>query len=169
MQEEEGPDLIRPLDEAWHQATNEADPVTALEAFTALQKQLARWQERLVSEAITAGATWDDVGAATGTSRQAAWGRFRKLTDETKVESAAMRQEIDRLNRRVAAESKHLQERLRAVHDKWRKERRLLQDQIKGLNKQIAQDRKLMQEEIRNKTGSIRDEIRELSGKSQAS
>jgi hypothetical protein len=38
--------------------------------------------------------------------------------------------------------------------------------EIKGLNYQLAQDRKLLQEEIREKTGSIRDEIRELSGKS---
>ena len=169
MQEEERPDLMRNMDEAWHKVTSEADPVSALEAFTALKRELARWQEKLVSEAITAGATWDDVGAATGTSRQAAWGRFRKLTGETKGESAAMRQEIDSLNRRVAAESKELQERVKSLHDKWRQERRRLQDEIRGLNNQIAQDRRSLQEEIREKTGSMRDEIRALSGKSQAS
>jgi hypothetical protein len=167
--EEERRDVVRSINDAWKQATHEADPVAALEAFTELRRHLARWQETLVSQAISAGATWDEIGDATGTSRQAAWGRFRKLTGERNGGSAAMHEKIGELNRRVTAESKQLQERLKALNDKWRKEQRLLQDQVQGLTKQIAQDRKALQEEIRQKMSSIREEIHGLSRTSKAS
>ena len=64
--------------DAWERATQGPDPIAALGATKALWQHLAQWQSVLVTEAVNATATWDDIGLALGTTRQAAWARFRK-------------------------------------------------------------------------------------------
>jgi chromosome segregation ATPase len=152
-------DLLR----AWEEATRAPDSQTALRAFSQLKDRLAKWQEELVRDAVAEGASWDDVGAATGTSRQAAWARFRKSVDEGGG-TEAMHDQIDHLSRRVKAETKELQGRVKELADKWRDEQGALREQMRNLSHQIADDRKELREEIRARMTSLRDEIRDVTG-----
>ncbi len=80
------PDRPRPvpplMTAAWEGATTDPDPLSALGAARALVALLSTWEERLVSEAVAAGATWEVVGGAVGVSRQAAWERFHGDVDQ---------------------------------------------------------------------------------------
>lgn len=61
----------------WTTVVGEVDPLTALAAARELKDHLGRWEVQLAREALAAGETWDTIGAALGTSRQAAWERLR--------------------------------------------------------------------------------------------
>ena len=50
-----------------------ADPLDALRALARFDTELSRLRLDTIEAARRAGATWDQVGAALGTSRQAAW------------------------------------------------------------------------------------------------
>ncbi|PYP42487.1 MAG: helix-turn-helix domain-containing protein [Gemmatimonadetes bacterium] len=51
--------------------------MAALRASKLLRRLLARWERILVSEALDAGTTWEELGRALGVTRQAVWSRFR--------------------------------------------------------------------------------------------
>jgi hypothetical protein len=53
-----------------------ADPLKLLAGLREASHSLDRWQRKAVRAARKRGFTWDDIGAATGVSRQAAWERF---------------------------------------------------------------------------------------------
>lgn len=55
-----------------------SDPMRVLSGIQHSHRLLEQWQRRAVREARDQGATWDDIGAACGVSRQAAWERFSK-------------------------------------------------------------------------------------------
>jgi hypothetical protein len=51
--------------------------IDALAAMPLLREQLASLEEALARQALADGETWATIGAALGTSRQAAWERLR--------------------------------------------------------------------------------------------
>lgn len=74
-----------------------ANPLEALERVGDVRAELSRWEAMQARAALSDGASWADVGAAVGTSRQAAWERLRPtikaLIDEDRrsVEEAKAR------------------------------------------------------------------------------
>ena len=52
------------------------DPLVALEVLHDLDESMTEWMAEWVRVARENGATWDQVGAALGCSRQSAWNRF---------------------------------------------------------------------------------------------
>jgi hypothetical protein len=52
------------------------DPLRVISGISDGAKALAKWQRKAVNVARKQGSTWDEIGAAAGVSRQAAWERF---------------------------------------------------------------------------------------------
>src|SRR5215471_9255588 len=95
-------------------------PTDALVASHELHRALATWQESLVNEAITGGASWEDIGAALGTSKQGAWARFRVALGD-KGGSKAM-QDHRSAKRRARQVWDAGQARLRQMEASWHDE-----------------------------------------------
>jgi len=161
------PDTLR---QTWESATQHRDPLIALQATQGLWRQWAQWQSVLVAETLKAGATWDDIGHALGTSRQAAWARFRNVIEGTNEGGAMQKQEqVERLSKELAENVKLIQERLRGIDTKAQEERKHLQDQVKllreqirVLSKQMADDRKALHNEVRQMMRSAQVQINAL-------
>ena len=104
------------MTEAWESATAAPDPLEALAATRTLSALLSEWQAHLAAEATAAGATWEVVGGAIGTSRQAAWERFhhdvREFRDLVVQEAndlgARHRQEVREFRQRVKERAKQV-------------------------------------------------------------
>lgn len=72
----ESPDSVRVevtlrIDGDWR-----ADPLKLLSGLRQGASSLDHWQHKAAQAARTRGLSWDDIGAACGVSRQAAWQRF---------------------------------------------------------------------------------------------
>ena len=52
------------------------DPLRVISGISDGAKALAKWQRKAVKVARQQGRTWDEIGEASGVSRQAAWERF---------------------------------------------------------------------------------------------
>lgn len=52
------------------------DPLRVVAGLREGTKALDKWQRKAVATAREQGRTWDEIGAACGVSRQAAWERF---------------------------------------------------------------------------------------------
>jgi uncharacterized protein involved in exopolysaccharide biosynthesis len=149
----------------------------ALQASRGFWRQWAQWQSLLVAETIKAGATWDDIGHALGTSRQAAWARFRNLMEETSEGGTMQAQEqVERLSKEFAENVKVIQERLRSIDAKAQEEGKHLQGQVKllheqmrALGKKMADERKALRDEVRQMMKSARAQINTLRRGSLAS
>jgi hypothetical protein len=161
------PDALR---QTWESATQHPDPLLALQATQGLWRQWAQWQCVLVAENLRAGGTWDDIGRALGTSRQAAWARFRNVI-ETTNEGGAMQtqQQLERLSKELTENVKVIQERLRSMDTKGQEEKKHLQDQVKLLHeqirvlgKQMADERKALQNDVRQMMRSTQVQINTL-------
>jgi hypothetical protein len=55
-----------------------ADPLKLIAGIREGSRSLERWQRKAVKVARKGGLSWDEIGAAYGVSRQAAWERFGK-------------------------------------------------------------------------------------------
>jgi hypothetical protein len=158
------------LRHTWESATQHPDPLIALQASRGFWRRWAQWQSLLVAETLKAGATWDDVGQALGTSRQAAWARFRNVMEETSEGGAMQAQEeVERLSREFADNVKVIQERLRSIDAKGQEEGKHLQDQVKllheqmrVLSKKMAEERKALHNEVRQMIRSAQVQINTL-------
>jgi hypothetical protein len=53
-----------------------SDPLKLLSGLQQGAQSLDRWQHKAAKAARKRGLSWDDIGAACGVSRQAAWQRF---------------------------------------------------------------------------------------------
>src|SRR3954451_21135843 len=62
---------------AWASVVDAERPIDALAALPELRDRLASLEESLARQALADGETWATIGAALGTSRQAAWERVR--------------------------------------------------------------------------------------------
>jgi hypothetical protein len=161
------PDTLR---RTWESATQHPDPLIALQATQGLWRQWAQWQSVLAAENLRAGATWDDIGHALGTSRQAAWARFRNVIEETNEGGAMQTQEqVERLSKEFTESVKVIQERLTSIDAKGRAEGKHLQDQMKLLHEQMrvlskktADDRKALHNEVRQMIRSAQVQMNTL-------
>ena len=53
-----------------------SDPLRVIAGIREGSRSLDEWQRKAVAAAREQGRTWDEIGAACGVSRQAAWERF---------------------------------------------------------------------------------------------
>ena len=53
-----------------------SDPLRVIAGIREGSRSLDEWQRKAVAAARDQGRTWDEIGAACGVSRQAAWERF---------------------------------------------------------------------------------------------
>lgn len=97
----------------WQQAIGGPSPLLALAATRALRDRLADTERSLVAEALSEGASWEDVAAALGVSRQAAWRKFAKREERRRERRARLSPEEAELRRRQRAERRELRERQR--------------------------------------------------------
>jgi hypothetical protein len=65
------------LAKAWSAVADAGSAIEALAAMPLLREQLTSLEESLARQALADGETWATIGAALGTSRQAAWERLR--------------------------------------------------------------------------------------------
>src|SRR5688500_6789601 len=101
-------DVPRELKDAWERTVASAEALDGLRGARELKEALARWEARPAREAVAAGETWETIGTALGTSRQAAWDRLAR----------AIKTEIEADRKRVKAERDRLAEKRRAT---WQK------------------------------------------------
>ena len=91
-------DVEAGLKDAWDRATSSIDPLEALRGARDLKDELQRLEARLARAALGAGETWETIGTALGTSRQAAWERLRRaIAAEIEADKSRLKAERDRL------------------------------------------------------------------------
>jgi hypothetical protein len=91
-------DVPPELKDAWERAVGSADPLDALRGARDLKDELQRLEARLARSALAAGETWETIGTALGTSRQAAWERLRRaIAAEIEADKSRVKAERDRL------------------------------------------------------------------------
>ncbi|HEY6882316.1 MAG TPA: hypothetical protein VI299_30000 [Polyangiales bacterium] len=64
-------------------ALEEDDALRALAAARDLRLLLYEWEGVLARKGVTEGASWEEIGALLGVSRQAAWTRYKEPGQET--------------------------------------------------------------------------------------
>lgn len=70
-------EVPRDLAEAWAAVTEAGSSLDALAHMGTLRDAIGRWESGLARDALSEGASWQTIGEALGTSRQAAWERLR--------------------------------------------------------------------------------------------
>jgi hypothetical protein len=135
------------LRERWETATRATDPLEALRASDGFWEEWARYQGTLVAEALEAGATWEQIGEAMGTSRQAAWARFRTAV-EGDVPSAPTREHLMRARHQLREQLRELHQRAKQRDESWRTERARALEQVRLLDGRRSQDRSALREEM---------------------
>lgn len=91
-------DVPPSLKDAWHRATSSDDALEALRGARDLKDELQRFEAHLARKALGTGETWETIGAALGTSRQAAWERLRRaIAAEIESDKSRVKAERDRL------------------------------------------------------------------------
>jgi hypothetical protein len=154
--------VVRSVREAWERATEDADAVGALGDTRRLFGELSSWQAALVERALRGGATWEDIGAALGTTRQAAWARFRSIAERMEGVEAPPRREVSAINQRVTDELRDMQARLKDFDSRWRERQAELVERARNLERERRDERKRLQQEIRALKASLLGEIRAL-------
>jgi hypothetical protein len=71
--------------DAWEQLirSTDPDPMEVLRLAGTYQRYLFEVQDKAVRAARAQGRTWEEIGEAVGTTRQAAWQRFGKVAPAT--------------------------------------------------------------------------------------
>ena len=97
-------DVPAELKSAWDRTVAAGDPLDALRGARDLKDELSKFEARLAREALAAGETWETIGAALGTSRQAAWERLRRaIAAEIDADRTKVKAERDRLSQKRSA------------------------------------------------------------------
>jgi hypothetical protein len=154
--------LPDPLRELLEETEAEQQPVPALLSSRRLFKEVSNWQAQMVAAALESGATWEEIGAALGTTRQAAWARFRSVAEKLEGHSVPTSQEVKAMNQRVKDELRGLQSRLKEFDEMWRERQAALTEQARKLEHDRRLERKQLQQEMRSIHASLRDEIHSL-------
>ena len=123
------------LRRAWESVNRDTDPVAALRATKPFHDLIAAWEGVLAWEAIQTGATWQQLGNALGTTRQAAWARFRASVSRQGVQNGRHGEQGARGS--GAYRMRLLEERLKLLDAKTRRERQRLQQRIRHLESLI--------------------------------
>lgn len=155
-------EVPEPLLDSWKATTGEPEALLALASSTRLFKEISSWQSRLVADALNVGASWEDVGEALGTTRQAAWARFRSVAEEVDGKSIPSHQEVRAVQQRVNEELRSLQTKLKDFDQKWRERQTELIRRAQVLERERREERKQLQQEIRSATAELRDQVRRL-------
>jgi hypothetical protein len=143
----------------WGQATHDRSKNGELRKSAMALRELGAWQSSLVAEAISTGMSWEEVGAALGISRQAAWARFRHTVNVT---GGVSMKDVTSLRVMVKDEMRSLKAEAKNFDSKWREERRSIQEQLRQLDKRRSDDREALMKEIYRRTESLRDQIQQL-------
>lgn len=151
-----------PVRNAWERATENPDPLAALTDTKELFGEIASWQTTLVEKALRTSATWEDIGAALGTTRQAAWARFRSVAEQVEGRSIPNFQEVKAMSQRVKDELRGLQSKLKDFDQKWRERQADLAEQARKLEREHRDERRQLQQEMHSIQASLRDEIHAL-------
>jgi chromosome segregation ATPase len=149
------------LEHTWDQALHGSDAIGALGASRALFKEISKWQSQLVAEAITTGASWEEVGDALGTTRQAAWARFKSVSERLEGRKP-MAEEVAAVRRQVNEEVQSLKAELRRMDSHWREERGRIQQSLRDLERRRTEERKALQGRIRDLGAALRNDISRL-------
>jgi hypothetical protein len=145
--------------ESWTKATADLDPLSALGASPTLAREVDRWQGTLVAEAVRSGATWEQIGETLGTSRQAAWARFRHVVEQEGRDT--MEDDTARLKTRIRDEVRSLRESMRAMDDAHRKARLEAVNKIREMDRQVRQERQELKERMKETIRSLQEELRD--------
>jgi hypothetical protein len=144
---------------SWERATTDPDPLAALGATRSLAREVDRWQGTLVAEAIRGGATWEQIGETLGTSRQAAWARFRHVLETE--EGTRMDEETADLKRRMHEEARALREAMKALDESHRKARMEAVDRIREIERQSRQERRELREQMVESIKSLHSQLKD--------
>ena len=155
-------DMPASLREALTRTAEHPRAVAALGSTSDLFDALKDWQSELVAEAIDSGASWEDIGAALGTTRQAAWARFRSVAEELEGRTVPDQKEVKAMQQRVKDELRSLQIQLKSFDQKWREQQAQLRQQTRDLERHRADERKKLQQDVRAVEARLRAEIRAL-------
>ena len=135
------------LSEHWETATRATDPLEALGASNGFWEQWARWQGTLVAEALKAGATWEQIGEAMGTSRQAAWARFKSAMEGDDA-AVPTREQLVQARHQLREQLRELHQRVQQRDQAWRAERARALEQVRILDGRRSQERAALREEM---------------------
>lgn len=97
-----------------------------------------------------------------GTTRQAAWARFRSVAEEVDGKSIPSHQEVRAVQQRVNEELRSLQTKLKDFDQKWPERQTELTRRVQVLERERREERKQLQQEIRSATAELRDQVRRL-------
>ena len=147
--------------ERWQRVTGATTAIAAVRESRALHHTIARWQATLVQEALDEGSTWEEIGEALGTTRQAAWARFRQAIDPGGGTSA-MNDQID-----IRGQLRNLwqdaQSRRKEADARWREEQGRLrnqlqesQNQLREAKRRYAAERRAARDELRRSADALR-------------
>lgn len=135
--------------------------MSAVAASRGLHRAIAQWQGTLVRDALAEGASWEEIGEALGTTRQAAWARFRTALAAEGGTSGVERK--DDVHRRVAELREAGQARLREMAAQWREEQKRLREQVQESKHLLdeakgrhAQERQAAREDLRRSVASVK-------------
>ena len=104
-------------------------------------------------QALSHGATWEAVGDALGTTRQAAWARFRHVVEAGG--GLAMERQGE-LRDQAAAIRERAQLRLRELDDQWRQETARLDSELQEVGGRLRDARHTHRRQRRD----VRDDLR---------
>ncbi len=76
-------------------ALEDEDALGALAATRDLRVLLYEWEGVLARNGVIGGASWEDIGALLGVSKQAAWNRYK----EPAAETPSIREARERISR----------------------------------------------------------------------
>jgi len=152
--------IPEPVAESWKRLAGES-ALGAVTASRALHRAVARWQADLVREALTEGATWEHIGEALGTTRQAAWARFR--TAVASEQGGADMEPQERIRQRITELWDAGQARLRDMDAHWQEEQERLredvregQDQLREAKRRHDRERHSARQELRRSVAALR-------------
>ena len=122
-----------------NRVTEAGSALAALAECRALHGPISAWQAGLVREALGEGSTWEEVGEALGTSRQAAWARFHGLI-EPEGGATDMEERSD-LTEQLRGLWEEAQNRRREADGRWREEQARLRSQVQETQRQLREAR----------------------------
>lgn len=144
---------------SWERVLSES-ALGAVAASRSLHQSLARWQADLVREALDGGASWEDIGEALGTTRQAAWARFRHALAADKGGDVTEREQV---RQRLSDLWNSGQAHLREMETRWQEEHDRLREQVheshEGLNeakRRHARERQAARQELRRSMAALK-------------
>ncbi|HKW69958.1 MAG TPA: hypothetical protein VJP81_05185 [Candidatus Dormibacteraeota bacterium] len=135
-------------------------PLAALTASHALHRALAGWQVDLVKVAVANGSSWEEVGSALETTKQAAWSRFRHAVGEQGGDALTDIEDRRQARRRAKEVWARGQERLREMDARWHEEQKRLLQRVREGKDALAEAKARHQRERRAARQALAKEVK---------